>query len=208
MDKRYLRDLADMDVAIAPTVWLDCGQAASLAVILREQDWPRALVKPRVGASAHGIWQTSVAEAASQQEMFARALQHSGLMVQQFLPQIAEGEWSLIFFRGVYSHAVLKRPEAGNIFVQNHLGGSWDVATPPPHVVAQASAALRAATQLTLPPGNTFLYARVDGIDVAGTLVLMELEVTEPGLMLNADIPGAAERFADAIVAIVPPVDL
>jgi glutathione synthase/RimK-type ligase-like ATP-grasp enzyme len=207
MDKCYLRGLAARGVVIAPTVWLDRGQDARLAAILKQHDWPQALVKPRIGASAYGIWQTGVAEAASQQEAFAAALQTSGLMVQQFLPEIAEGEWSLIFFRGVYSHAVLKRPEAGNIFVQKRLGGSWRVATPPPHVIAQASAALHAAAQLTLPPDDTFLYARVDGIDVAGMLVLMELEVPEPGLMLNADMPGAAERFADAILAIVSPTN-
>jgi glutathione synthase/RimK-type ligase-like ATP-grasp enzyme len=203
MDKGYLRDLARAGVAIPRTVWLDQVQMASLAAILAQQGWEHALVKPRFGASAHGIWRASAAEAEEQQGIFSAALQAGGLMVQQFLPQIADGEWSLIFFNGVYSHAVLKRPGAGEIFVQQRLGGSWKVATPPAYVIDQAAAALHHAAHLTLS-GDSFLYARVDGIDMAGTLMLMELEVIEPGLMLTADIPGAAERFADAMIAVLP----
>ena len=40
---------------------------------------------------------------------------------------------------------------------------------------------------------------RVDGIDVQGQLVLMELEIIEPDLYLDR-VPQSAERFAQAII--------
>ena len=44
------------------------------------------------------------------------------------------------------------------------------------------------------------LYARVDGIDVDGTLILMELELIDPVLFLGADHE-APLRFASAIMS-------
>jgi hypothetical protein len=43
------------------------------------------------------------------------------------------------------------------------------------------------------------LYARIDGVDVDGTFVLMELELIEPALFLDLD-PAAPARFARAIL--------
>jgi hypothetical protein len=45
----------------------------------------------------------------------------------------------------------------------------------------------------------TLLYARVDGVERNGRFVLMEVEINEPFLYLGSS-PGAAARFADAIV--------
>jgi hypothetical protein len=47
------------------------------------------------------------------------------------------------------------------------------------------------------------LYARVDGIVIDGILHLMELEMNEPGLMLDADVPHGPERFAEAIMQVI-----
>ena len=46
-------------------------------------------------------------------------------MVQKFMDSIVtEGEWSLIFFGGEFSHAVLKTPSSGDFRVQNDFGGT------------------------------------------------------------------------------------
>ena len=37
-----------------------------------------------------------------------------GVLVQEFLPEIADGELSLIYFDGIFSHAVRKRPPRAN----------------------------------------------------------------------------------------------
>lgn len=201
LDKRYLRDLADAHVPVVPTVWLDAGQPAQLADILEAQGWQRAVIKPRVSASAHGIWQTDQDSAAQQQPDLERMLATAGAMIQPLMPQIAQGEWSLVFFAGNFSHAVLKRPGAGNIFVQKRLGGTSALYPAPLALIEQATVLLRAAADRLLPTGETLLYARVDGPDVDGQLVLMELELVEPGLFLDLAGPEAAARFAQAVAA-------
>jgi hypothetical protein len=42
-----------------------------------------------------------------------------------------EGEWSLIFFSGEFSHAVIKIPRAGDFRVQHDFAGSEETAEAP-----------------------------------------------------------------------------
>ncbi len=102
-----------------------------------------------------------------------------------------QGEWSLIFLGGEFSHAVRKRPQPGDFRVQTEYGGSAEVADPPPGSV-QIGQRLLASFERPL------LYARVDGFDCMGRFVLMELELIEPFLFLSL-APHAALRMAEAI---------
>lgn len=197
MDKRYLGDLAERDVPIVPTVWLAQGDTPKLTAVLAQQGWPQAVIKPRISASAHDTWATSQPVAAADQARLAAMLSKQDLMVQPQLPEIAQGEWSLIFLAGSYSHAVLKRPAVGNIFVQEHLGGSAVSAAPDAAMIEQAGVILQQAIALT---GCPALYARVDGVLLNGRFTLMELELIEPDLFLGSD-DGAAARFARALAA-------
>jgi len=125
---------------------------------------------------------------------FAEQLAMADCLVQPFVPEIQDpGEWSLIFFDGVFSHAVVKRPASGDFRVQENFGGTVRAADAPDALVAQAAQILALADERTL-------YARVDGVVRAGTLQLLELELVEPSLFFDA-VPTAAERFADAVVA-------
>ncbi len=116
--------------------------------------------------------------------------------MQPYCPEIAADEWSLIFFEGGYSHAVLKRPAPGDFRVQRHLGGRPEAAPPGARLVDEAAAVLAAL-------GPSLLYARVDGIERDGGFVLMELEINEPFLFL-ALADGAPARFADAVMSVLP----
>lgn len=192
-DKRYLRELEARGVRVVPTAWIEPGGETTLAALLRERGWTDAVVKPAVSASAHGTWRTALASADADEARF-RAAARERLLVQPFVREVAEsGEWSLVFFGGRFSHAVLKRPRAGDFRVQAEHGGEHRLLPADPGLVREAEAVLAAA-----PPG--WLYARVDGCVVGGRLCLMELELLEPMLFLEAE-PLAAERFADALVA-------
>ena len=68
-------------------------------------------------------------------------------------------------------------------------------AAPPPTLVADAEAVMAAV------PGDP-VYARVDGVERDGRLVLMELELIEPHLFLGWHA-GAATRLAASIGALV-----
>lgn len=202
--KTYLRDLATAGVRTVPTMWLEVdgttASAPSLEDILAQAGWHDAVVKPVVSASAHETWRLSLADAREHRSAHDNRLHaliaREGAMVQPFVPEIAgDGEWSLQFFRGVFSHAVLKRAATGEFRVQREFGGTHELVSPPAPVLDQAERALRAA------PGDT-LYARVDGVVIGGDLVVTELELLEPSLFLDAH-PAAPGRFADAIATVL-----
>lgn len=191
-DKAYLRVLEAAGTAIVPTLWTEPGEPATLAALLEEAGWDEAVVKPVVSAGARNTWRTSRAQAPGEEGRFRELAQRERLMIQPFLPEItAEGEWSLVFFGGRFSHAVVKRPRPGDFRVQEEYGGHATAAEPDPSLVAAAETAIRHAPE-------PCLYARVDGCVVDGRFLLMELEVLEPALFL-AQAPGAAERFAEAM---------
>jgi glutathione synthase/RimK-type ligase-like ATP-grasp enzyme len=113
--------------------------------------------------------------------------------MQPFIEEIAtEGEWSLIFIDSVFTHAVLKRPAAGDFRVQPRLGGTVEAGRPPDDALAAARTALAA-----LP--HPSLYARIDGVATREGFRVMEVEVNEPGLFFTHG-PQGAERLAAAIL--------
>jgi glutathione synthase/RimK-type ligase-like ATP-grasp enzyme len=112
------------------------------------------------------------------------------VLVQEFLPEIADGELSLIYFDGIFSHAVRKRPPQGEFRVNSRFGATRSAEMPARAVTEQGAAALRPLPELPL-------YARVDGVVRDGALIVIEVEVLEPGLFMEFD-PPSAERFAEA----------
>lgn len=197
--KRYLKDLAARGVPVVPTRWLGRGESVQLAELLAEVGWREAVVKPAVSASAFGTWRTSPATAARDQPQLDGLLAAGDVMVQPLVAEVADpGEWSIVFLGGSFSHAVLKRPAAGDYRVQWEFGGSAVSALPGAHLVAAAERALAAA------PGQA-LYARVDGVERSGRLVLTELELIEPHLFLAWSAPAAARLAAALRAALTRP---
>jgi glutathione synthase/RimK-type ligase-like ATP-grasp enzyme len=192
----YLREMEDVGIPVVPTEVVARGRPLELASILERRGWDEVVVKPAVSASAWGTSRESRSTVAEADAKAAEMLRAGSLLVQPFVPEIATaGEWSLIFLGGRFSHAVLKRPAAGDFRVQNDHGGSAEAASPPPHLVAAAERALSAVRA-------PWLYARVDGVESTGRFLLMELEMIEPSLFL-AHSPDAPQAFADAIVRVL-----
>jgi glutathione synthase/RimK-type ligase-like ATP-grasp enzyme len=193
IDKRYLAGFADAGVDIVPIEYVARGERQRLRALLERRNWTQAVVKPAVSASAFGTWRTSLASAAADQARFDDEVMQRSLLVQAFADEVVtSGEWSIVFFDGEYSHAVLKKPAPGDFRVQEELGGRGEPRDPSPPIVDQARRVLAHA-------GGPLLYARVDGIERDGRFVLMELEINEPFLYVGSS-SGAADRFADAIV--------
>ena len=98
-DKIYLRELERKGVPIVPTLWPQAG--FRLQQELRERGWKKAVVKPRVSATAHRTLLTTADEASNAQALVDDLLRGPGVMVQEFLEEVSmRGEWSLIFFAG------------------------------------------------------------------------------------------------------------
>ncbi|MBA3583620.1 MAG: hypothetical protein H0W36_03660 [Gemmatimonadetes bacterium] len=199
LDKRYLADLAARGIPGEPTVRLGRGQRADLGEILRSHGWSGAVVKPAISASARGTWRTSTGTSLADQARLDRLLARGAVLVQRLNDRIATaGEWSVVFFAGEFSHAVVKRPAPGEFRVQEKLGGTLAPVEPSEALVRSARAALDASVQAA--PAGEPVYARVDGVPEGNRLVVMEVELIEPSLFL-ATAPAAADRFAAAIAA-------
>ena len=191
-DKRYLRDLQETGVhketavRIPPTIWLESGEEADTRSVLKSNGWESAVVKPTIGASAHGLGRISAGEPG------ARLV--GPAMVQQYVPEVADsGEWSLVFFQGQYSHAVLQLPASGDFRVQSEYGGTATRAEPGRKVMDAARGIVDALPEQPL-------YARIDGIEDGRGFLLMEAELIEPALFL--ELGGAVTRFAEIVAGL------
>ena len=197
-NKAYLRDLAAKGVRTVATTWIDPGGARDDAPLPDGE----LVVKPAVSAGARNT-------SRYRGDDHGRARAHiDGLlaagrtvMVQPYLQSVDDsGETGLIYFGGVFSHAINKGPllvEPGRV-----TDGLWE----PEHITACAPSAderdLAENVLDALPwPRRELMYARVDVVrDRAGLPSVLELELAEPSLFL-ATSDGAAARFADAIAA-------
>lgn len=188
-DKRYLPELAKQGVEIIPTQIVSHRELAGALEAARGSE---VVVKPTVSGAA---WHTVRGRAGNDDFGAKVAALPTSLtyMLQPFMPEImSEGEWSLIFFEGWYSHAVIKRPAAGDYRVQSDWGGK--------SACAEADAAMRAAAERVLTGAAAIghidhSYARIDGVMSGGRFMLMELEMSEPSLHFDA-CPEAAQLFA------------
>lgn len=191
MDKEYLAWLEARGIAIPETRWIAPGASFDLPQLLAGAGWDRAVLKPRISATAYGthlVTAGSVLGAAERD-----ALARSGALLQAFVPEIqAAGEISLVFFDGRFSHAVRKQPSPGDFRVQHEFGGTVG---PAAASVALQDFGLRVLA--TIP--CRWIYARVDIVDTARGPLLMELELIEPDLFLTFG-GAAASRLADALV--------
>lgn len=191
-DKRYLQDLARSGVALVPTICVAPREKADIAALARARGWDDIVVKPTIGGGGYRVLRFRLEEIDRHAADIARTLEDRGVLVQPFLPEIQSGgELSLLFFDGVYSHAVCKRPKAGDYRVQFQYGGTDEDVSVSEAIVAQARICIEHAPAPTV-------YARVDGVIQDGSFLLMELEIFEP-LMFLARHPEAAARFARAI---------
>lgn len=196
VDKNYLHHLQQKKISVIPSVWLPQNAEANLSEIVTQQGWQQAVVKPIVSATAHETSLVLATEAAAHQNNFSDLLSRTGMIVQEFAPEIQQtGEWSLVFFDKHYSHSMLKQPKTGDFRVQSEWGGAELTAEAPGYLIAQAQKVVDSVK-------DRILYARVDGIDRDGQLLLMELELIEPHLFLGFN-PGAPARFASALAEFV-----
>ena len=122
LNKRYLPELAMGGVDVVPTYVQSAGHDVVLREILDLCHWDEVVIKSAISASGFGTWRTSRAAAEDDQDRFVDQVRSRDVLIQPYMPEVAvTGEWSLIFFSGRYSHAVLKKPATGDFRVQRHF---------------------------------------------------------------------------------------
>jgi O-ureido-D-serine cyclo-ligase len=206
-DKHYLRELARaaVPVPVVPSTFVEPGESAERALdsFLARHDCSEFVVKPSVGAGSRDTERharTRVEPAVAQARRLLDA--ERSVLLQPYLDSVdRDGETSLIYFAGTFSHAIRKAPllppgvegsPAIGLLAQERI-------TPR---VPGADELRVAGKVLAALPFDTPLYARIDLIrDAGGAPTLLELELTEPSLFL-VHANGAAERFAAAVLEV------
>lgn len=192
-EKTYLRELADTGVPTVPTLWIERGSQIQVEELLHREGWQEAVIKPVVDLGARNLHRVQAGTGEADQAL-AKVLSRHQAMAQPFLPSVeTEGELSLIYIEGTFTHAVRKHPAKGDFRVQSIWGGTATTTKPDPEHLRIGDLTL---SQLDEPP----LYARVDLVkDLFDNPALIELELIEPNLYL-ATHPTAAERLANAVL--------
>jgi hypothetical protein len=216
IDKHYLHDFERCGVAIVPTCFVECdGDVPDLDALCARWECNALIVKPAISAAGVGLeFARDAAAIAALQPRLAQLCVGGAQLIQPFVSQIqTEGEWSLVYLGGVFSHALRKRPAAGGILCHAEQGGSLEfLATPPPADVlalgdavlaavpaAQSLGRLRAGASVATPV-TAPLYLRVDVLIGGKGPLLSECEGVEPELFFRAKA-GAAARAAELILA-------
>lgn len=186
-DKSYLKRLGEAGVPIPPTLWSEQITPQQVADAFDALGADALVVKPRVSG---GGWQTT---RLARGEVLTETPDGPAL-IQPFITALeSEGELSLLVFGGRFSHAVRKRPRAGEFRIQQQFGGLY-APEPDPDPVA-----LELAERVLATVEEDLLYARIDlarGAD--GQWLLMEAELIEPDFYLN-HAPDGGQAFVTAV---------
>jgi glutathione synthase/RimK-type ligase-like ATP-grasp enzyme len=194
MDKSYLADLSARGAPVPATISLETCDAQAIIQSFDQLGADEIIIKPRIGA---GAWRQARLRR-GQEVPASDVLPPKAALIQPFLTSVTrEGELSLLYFGGRFSHALMKRPKEGDYRTQGQHGAS-EVGVTPPDGSLQAAQAV-----LDLSTSHPLVYARVDMVRGAnGAWLLMELELIEPWLYLAYDGHGGrhgATLFASAL---------
>ena len=189
--KIYLRDLEAHGTRIVPTIWSNSRiENSQIQQWLDQFRTDEIVIKPTVGANAQDAVRLKRGENV---DTLRRIFDNRSFMVQPFMPAIVnEGEFSLFYFNGEYSHAILKTPKAEDFRVQEEHGGLIQAMEPPADLSTTGERILKYVSP-------TPLYARVDFVRTEDDdFAVVELELIEPSMYLR-NAAHAPEMFARAI---------
>jgi glutathione synthase/RimK-type ligase-like ATP-grasp enzyme len=193
LQKTYLRELEARGADIVPSRFFECFDADRVAACFDAHDTGTIVVKPVVGANSDNIFVLTRPLREEVVDDLARVFAERPFFVQPFVDSVrSEGEYSLFFFGGEYSHAILKKPKPGDFRTQEEHGADILSVEAPAALVETARHVLGVVDPQPV-------YVRADFVRGAGErFLLMELELIEPALYFRTD-PGSAARFASAL---------
>lgn len=194
MNKKYLYDLEQKNIRIVKTIWEKSFDENKLESYFSLLNSAEIIIKPNISANADNTFRLTQNNLANYSEIFKQIFMQKEYMIQPFMKNIvAEGEYSLFFFNGQYSHCILKKPKEKDFRVQEEHGGTIVSVVPSQN---QISICKNIIMQLTEVP----LYARIDLVRAEdNNFELMELELIEPSLYFNMDNQSPI-RFTEAFL--------
>jgi len=173
-DKRTLLDLEQAGIEI-PLTFRSVEDARAAR---SDQASPEKLVlKPAFGGDGIGVELATHADIETVATKVQQNLPGRPVMVQEFLPEISDGEWKMTCIDGRVELAVHARPSVGEFRINSRFGPTIEVADPP-------NAARSVAEKIMAFVGRP-LCGRVDGVMRGGSFVCTELELCDPDLHLH-----------------------
>lgn len=190
IDKTYLKELEEKGILIVPTIWGEHLKNNQLPEAFEQFSNQELIIKPTISANADDTFRVKRDLDPEVEAEILCTFHSRSFMIQPFMKSIiAEGEFSLFYFGGEYSHSILKTPGKGDFRVQEEHGGILTSVEPETKLLQRAK-----QTMASLEPQP--LYARADFVRTADNdFALMELELIEPSLYFNMD-PDSPGRFA------------
>jgi len=182
MNKNYLFDLEQKGIKIVDTIWeKNFNPVASIEYFDRHRT-DEIIIKPNISANADNTFRLTREKLINNLQLLEKIFKTREFMVQPFLKNIIdEGEYSLFFFDGKFSHSVLKKPKEKDFRVQEEHGG---IIKP----ILIASELMLIAENIIKKLSTIPLYGRVDLVRTKeNEFALIELELIEPSLYLNKD---------------------
>ncbi len=194
-EKTYLQALERGGIKIVPTCWIKPKTDSEVHKAI-DTTFPGSeiVIKPVIGAGSLDTFRLKVGSYPTQGLYI-----NQSAMIQPFLKEVInDGECSLVYFSGKFSHAILKRPKLGDFRVQESYGG---IMTPffPSKGELKFGEDIFLQFQVNFPSEPLPLYARIDYVKVNGTPLLMELELLEPDLYFH-HAPEAIPKFVQAVL--------
>jgi glutathione synthase/RimK-type ligase-like ATP-grasp enzyme len=160
LSKGYVLDLGRRGVLV-PRSLETVAEPAAIAGALRALDLREGVIKPLFGASGFGVERVSPGnEAAALQRAGARK-RLGRVLVQEFVPEIRDGELAGVFFDGAFSHGLRRRPAPGEFRINSQYGGTLEAAALPAAVI-ESMAAVLALLPRRSTPASTASFAMGD----------------------------------------------
>ena len=182
MNKNYLFDLEQKGVKIVETIWEKNFNTNLAHEYFEKLDMDEIIIKPNISANADNTFRLTRDKLNKNLGQLEKIFAAREFMVQPFLKNIIdEGEYSLFFFNGKFSHSVVKKPKENDFRVQEEHGGNIQPFKVSFELILIAENIIRKLS--TIP-----LYGRVDLVRTKkNDFALIELELIEPSLYLNKD---------------------
>lgn len=204
-DKHYLKDLESKGVPMPSSIFVEKESDERLSHILRGLGWSDIVIKPTISAGSFGLkrfkadsleaerYLTELTKRGFSQKFLGDvwAFSPSDAIVQPFIPEIVNGEVSLLYFGGRFSHAVIKKAIAGDFRSHPIWGASVEKHEPSVEELRVGETVLNA-----MDPTE---YARIDMVKTSKSPLIIEVELIEPFLFFDM-FPETAEVFANHIM--------
>lgn len=189
-DKRTLPELTRIGLSTPVTSWARDDDLERIADLPSDS----IVLKPAFGGGGVGV---EIANKSNYKDVLhALRLQHPGRawLAQEYLPEIANGEWKLTCFGGHAEIAVHLVPKAGEFRVNNRFDPTIGVGPIPP-------SAARAAETVSAWLGSEAVVFRLDGVIRDDAFVCTELELTDPDLFLHLGREETVARLAQMVLS-------